>query len=183
MSANLRQKYLPAALIESEEFKALNPLQASRFEARFPYLEEIIENIERWLKHDSKDTTLRSFLDDLELDLAVIQNLPGVDKSEPSAWLVHSSWTFNCSAFELRAQLEPKIIESLECASLPLEATTGQIEEWLRGQTICARMVLQNFRSAATFASAIAHHVAIDILFGSLLVGTYKARLNPAVHN
>jgi hypothetical protein len=181
MPTNLQQQFLPAVLINSEEFRALSPTQISSFEARFTYVKEIIDNIERWLKHEDTDTTLRSFLDDLELDLAVAQNLPEEGKSLPSGWLVHSSWTFKCSASQMRAQLAPEVVSFLEHSSLPLDATAGEVEQWLRDQATNLCRILQNFHSATTFASAIAHHIAIDIVLGTLLLGTYKARLNPTV--
>jgi len=181
MSPDLQQPSLPAALIDSDEFRALDPKQVSNFQARFRYVQEIAEKIERWLSHKEPEVTLRLFLDNLELDLAVTQNLPEEDQTQQSAWLIHSSWTFECPVSRMRAQLTPDVVASIEQGPPPIDAQAGHVQQWLRDQGVALRHLLGRFHSAATFEVAIAYHIAIDILLANLLVGTYKARLNPAL--
>jgi hypothetical protein len=181
MSTDVQQPSLPVALTDSDEFRALKPEQVSNFEARFRYVQEIVEKIERWLSNQQPGVTLRSFLDDLELDLAVNQSLPEEDQTQQSAWLIHSSWTFECSVSQMRAQLTADVVTAIERGPPSVDAQAREVQQWLRDQGVALRHLLERFHSAATFEIAIAHHIAIDILLANLLVGTYKARLNPSL--
>jgi primosomal protein N'' len=163
--------------MDSEEFRALNAVQVSNLEARFRYVQEIVEKIERRLRQQP-GVALRSFLDDLELDLAVTQNLPEEDQTQQSAWLVHSSWTFECSVSNMRAQLSSGVIAAIESTPPSINARASEVEDWLRDQAAALRQTLGGFHSAVTFEIAIAYHIAIDIVLANLLVGSYKARLN-----
>lgn len=181
MSIDLQYPSLPAALVDSDEFRALNLTQISNLEARFRYVQEIIEKIGRWLHQNKPDIPLRSFLDDLELDLAVAQNLPEEDRTQQSAWLIHSSWTFECSVSQMRAQLTSDVVASIERGSPSIDAQASEVRDWLHNQTTALRDLLGRFYCATTFETAIAYHIAIDILLANLLAGTYKARLNTSL--
>ncbi len=171
----------PKALTDSTEFRALNADQASSLQARFRHIDEIVSNIEKWVEGKNRDDTLRSFLDDLELDLVSAQGWPGDQEKEQSSWLIHSSWTFEASASEMRRSIPQQVAEALDGQTLRLGATRGEVQTWLRSQVLSLRLAVEQIYAASSFAAAIASLIVVDILLVSMLAGVYKTRLNPSL--
>jgi hypothetical protein len=171
----------PAVLTDSNEFRSLNADQVSSLGARFRHIVEIIENVERWIEGKNADATLRSFLDDLELDLSSVQGWPGDQEKEQSSWLIHSSWTFEASPSAMRRAIPQQIVDALDSQTPGVAATGSEVQAWLRGQVLSLRLVIEQLYTASSFAGAIAALIAVDVLLANMLVGVYKTRLNPAL--
>lgn len=169
------QQSLPVAFMNSQEFKGLTQKQVFNLEARFRYVGEIVKNVEEWLSGNEEE--FKEFLDNLELDLSVNQNLPDGEERETS-YLIHSSWTFETTVAQLRHALSPPIIAWLD-ESLPrIDCSLTEFRFWLANQCRALRNVVTEFYAAKSFACAIAYFVAMNILLATMLAGTYKARLN-----
>jgi hypothetical protein len=176
------KRTLPSAITESSEFKNLTDKQIYNIEARFRYLDEIIDNIESWLAGSGKDVDVRSFLDDLELDLSVNQNLPhGQSVDFVSSWLIHTSWTFGTNAQSLVHDLSTTLLSKIEQNIPRISSSLDEFKAWLMEQCSAIKIALDDFYNAQTFTGAIAHHIAIDILLINMLAGIYKIRLNKLI--
>ena len=171
----------PKALTDSSEFRALNANQASSLQARFRHIDEIVSNIENWVEGKNRDDTFRSFLDDLELDLSAVQGWPADQEKEQSSWLIHSSWTFEASAAEMRRSIPQQVIDALDCQTPRVAATRDEVQAWLRNQVLSLRLAVEQIYAASSFAAAVAALIVVDILLASMLVGVYKTRLNPSL--
>src|SRR5437868_2793673 len=99
--STLATRPVPQALALSGEFKGLNSKQVAKFSARLAYVEEVVEGIRAFLSGGTAREPLRDFLDSLELD-ATSANVFSTNLQEhQSNYLVHSSWTFECSPEKL----------------------------------------------------------------------------------
>ncbi|MES2353497.1 MAG: hypothetical protein V4568_03670 [Pseudomonadota bacterium] len=170
------QKILPAVFMNSLEFKELTQKQVFNLEARFRYVGEIVENVESWLLNDGND--FKGFLDSLELDLSVNQNLPDESEDRETSHLIHSSWTFDTTVAQLRHALSPSIIAWLDQNLPRVDCSLTEFNAWLAIQCKALREVVTEFYGAQSFSSTIAHYIAMDILLANMLAGVYKARLN-----
>ena len=101
---------LPTAFTACDNFEKLTQKQIFNIVSRFSYIDEIVKNINEWL--DSGTIEFSHFIDDLELDLSVNQNLPGSENTE-SSYLIHSSWSFDMPLSTLRRELGEAIIKSI----------------------------------------------------------------------
>lgn len=179
------RKNLPTAFMACDDFNTLTQKQIFNIVARFNYIDEIIENIHEWL--DSEKIQFNHFIDDLELDLSVNQNLPG-DESMESSYLIHNSWSFNMSPSSLRSELSEAIIKSINEATPGIMCSIDDFKLWIKNQSLALNEAVTGFYSAKSSLSAIAFYIAIDIILISLLSSTYKMRLNdeltkPRTHN
>jgi hypothetical protein len=171
--------------MECDNFNRLTQKQIFSIVSRFNYIDEIIENINEWL--DSDKTELSHFIDDLELDLSVNQNLPG-DEGKESSYLIHNSWTFNMSPSSLRSELSETIIKSINEEIPGTMCSLDDFKLWIQNQSLALNEAVTGFYSAKSSPSAIAFYIAIDIILINLLSSTYKMRLNdeltkPRTHN
>lgn len=169
------RKNLPAAFMVCDDFNTLTQKQIFNIVARFRYIDEIIENIHEWL--DSEKTEFNHFIDDLELDLSVNQNLPGNEGME-SSYLIHSSWSFDMPPSSLRSELSEAIIKSINEVTPGTMCSLDDFKSWIKNQSLSLSNAVTGFYSAKSSSSAIAHYIAIDIILINLLSSAYKMRLN-----
>lgn len=169
---------LPAALIETEAFERMTEMQVVAFEGRLIYINEIIDSIDDWLAGRDPEG-VAAFIDRLEMDLAVNQNVPGEDAV--SSYLVHTAWTYDSSPQALLQALSPETAAVLDLPPPALDAPEAEIRSWLAMASDGLRRALDGFYSAISFTNALAHYIALDILLAGMLCGVYKTRLNPAV--
>lgn len=119
---------------------------------------------------------LKLFLDDLELDVAVNQNLSNAEDTI-SAWLTHHSWTFDMTGSSLSNQLSSDLLPFLDTKVVDLRCTTKEYMSWLLRQALGIKIALKNFYSSGSLEQVVAHIIAIDILLCNTLLGLYKSRL------
>ena len=168
---------LPRALTDLENFRQLTEREAKLFESRFEYVGQILDSIDAWLTR--KDRDFRDFLDNLELDLSVNQNLPTDLNKKHTSYLIHTSWTFDVTIAEMRQSLPADLATELDREIPPLDCSIAQFDYWLSEQTKAIDAAISGLYAVTTAAAALTLLTAIDILLGKLLVGSYKARLNP----
>lgn len=169
---------LPAAVTETVAFARLTEMQVVAFEGRLIYINEIADSIEDWLAGRDPEG-LGAFLDRLEMDLAVNQNVPGEDAV--SSYLVHTAWTYDSSPQAMQQALAPETLAALDRPPPALNAPEEAIRDWLGAASNGLRLALEGFYRAASFTAALGHYIALDILLAGMLCGVYKARLNPVV--
>jgi hypothetical protein len=173
---------LPEAFTDTDEFRGLTEPQIQSFKSRLDYVREIIHNIEEWLTTVPTVESFRDFLSELELDLAVNQNLPRDNNREAiSSWLIHDSWTFETNSMLMKEALSNSVVAQLDKPTPSINANLTEFCSWLAGQCEALREATDKFCTADSFTAAIAHYLAMDVILANLLVGTYKARLNPAL--
>ncbi len=173
------KREFPAAFTQSDDYKNLTAKQVASIQSRFKYIEEIICQIEAWVSSTRSVEDVRGFLDSLELDISVNQNLPEEDKSNIySSWLIHSSWTFCLSGALLYQQLSCDITSAIEQPLPSCRCSIQEFKTWLHGQSNALSKILEEFYSACQWESIVAHLIALDIILANMLVGLYKSRLN-----
>lgn len=171
------ERPIPAALVDSDEFRNLNQAQQQNFSARLYYIEEICLKSQEWLQFREGFESLSSFIDEIELDLLI--NIGNDEKdSSISPWLIHSSWTFNTSA---QCMLDC-VSDCLTCDAVEVDIGFNcdelEFSDWLKKHIDCIRLLLDKFYVAHSFDCAIGNLIAIDICMITLLSGVLKQRFN-----
>jgi hypothetical protein len=172
-----KDRPLPSPIASSEEFTDLTEKQRFNYQARLRHVEEITLRIEEWLT--GAETDFFAFLDSIELDLYINQGAPvGSGEDHVSAWLFHTSWTFETSVEKMSRFISPKLREQIELPQPGLDAAIDQFRAWIRDQNQALTSVLDSFFAASSFDEAMANQIAVDTLLVNLLAGVTRARLN-----
>lgn len=171
-----QERELPEALVSCDEFAELNETQRRNYRARLRYIEEITLKIDEWV--NGRETDFFAFLDSIELDLYINQGAPADPANHVSAWLVHTSWSFETSAAQMSRFLSPDLRAQIEMAQPHLDAHIEQFRAWMKGQNEALKVTLDGLFRAASFHDAMANQLAIDVLLLNVLSGVAKARLN-----
>jgi len=179
-----QQIVLPSALQEAAAFRALSPAQKNHFDTRMAYIAEIPRAIKDWVARTEIPTEFWPFVDELALDLSV--NLCVIDASTDktvSSWLVHSTWASDASAAKMHNAVTPMLRKSLGRGLPDLSCNRSDFRSWLVDMNEVLEISLRSFYAATTFEDALAHHIAIDIVLGKMLVATEQLRLSSAASN
>jgi len=166
---------LPDALLRSDDYLELNEKQAFNLQARFDYIDEIVDDITQWLNGVSDSETLDDFLNMLEVDVAVNQNLNTGDNYE-SSWVIHSSWGDGVEEKASWDKLPTDVLTSLDDDLPKLSAGDTEVNAWLENQRNALRRALETLSDANDFAETLSSILAVDILMAKLLAGIYKLR-------
>ena len=178
LGAGMSRGDLPAVLVEQYRELGISEKRASGIKARLDYIEEVVEKINAWLSEKGGSESLKLFLDDLEVDVAVNLSVT-LDESkglEPG-WVDHHAWTAELEAKPLQQHLSPVIRQGLDQRLLPLDATDEEVESWLRGQAGLLRGILDGFYSSVTIESTAAYLMALDVSLAYDLACLVKMRL------
>ncbi len=175
-------RQLPAALKESAHFQALTEQEATSFQARLAYIEEILQRIEGWLALDNEwvrgENDPRAFLDPLELDLAINQNPCYERDKRISCWLIHSTWIPEKCHYHTLDHLSNKLINRIEESLPPLSCKISIFTTWLSHQADALKSTLNELYDADHYEKVYAHLIALDCLLTKLLLGLITARMN-----
>jgi hypothetical protein len=171
------ERPLPTPVEQGRDFRDLNETQKRNYKSRLRFIEQITMEMDDWL--GGKENDFRSFLDRIELHLAINQGAPHDADLNISSWLMHTSWTFETSARQMYAQLEKELVSELDHPLPGLDPDLTQLNNWLTHQNSALKAALDRFYAAQTFDSAMAHQIAIDILVTNLLSSVVRVRLNP----
>jgi hypothetical protein len=171
------ERPLPPSIVSCDEFENLSEKQRFNYRARLRYVEEITLKIDEWLA--GKETDFFSFLDTVELDLYINQGAPvGNGEDHVSAWLIHTSWTFETSVAKMLRSLQSSVRERIDAPPPGLDAPIDQFRSWIQGQNEALTTALNSYFGAESFDQAMANQLAIDALLLNVLSGVCKARLN-----
>jgi hypothetical protein len=170
---------LPDALVQSEDFRELNPKQVDNFVARLSYISEVADTIEEALA--SNDQQARDIMDDVELDVAQLLSVYEDPEARVSPWLVHSSWTFSAPARDMRGCLPRVVVDALNQDPPSINGNPAQFTSWLRLQSRGLRISLKSLPDAPSLSAAIGLCIAMDTILSAILVGICRARLNPSL--
>lgn len=166
---------LPKALIASNDWLGLTQSQQFNFESRIKYINEIVDNISEWLEGSSEWGSLSEFLDDLELDVSVNQNLNS-DEDFVSSWLIHSTWG-NSERDRISAALLPSVVISALDRPLPdIEIGNAAVTAWLKLHRDALQASLGAFYNSTAFSEVLSSILVFDTLMAMLLCGLYKLR-------
>ena len=166
---------LPIVLTQSEDYLELTEKQSLNFQSRMNYILEITDNITEWLNGKGNWASLEAFLDDLELDVSVNQNLNTGD-DYISSWLIHNSWGDGVEEKASLAKLPVDVLASLDADLPELRAQDTEVNAWLEGLRDALRRVLETLLAANNFAEVLSSILAMDMLMVNLLAGLYKLR-------
>ena len=167
---------LPGALLRSDDYLELSEKQAFNLQARFNYIDEIVNDITQWINSESNSEMLDDFLDTLELDVNVNLSIDSGNDNE-SIWLIHSSWGDGIEERPSQDKLPTDVLTSLD-ADLPrLSADDAEINAWLKNQSNTLRRALKALSAASDFSEVLSSILAVDILMAKLLAGIYKLRI------
>jgi len=170
---------LPAALVESDEFRQLNGKQAQNFSARLGYVAEVIATAREFLSGGVENEPLSAFLDGLELDTVSANVFSTHLEEHQQNYLVHSSWTFTCTPEVLfQAVKEVPAVVNPPAINTSI-ASESAVKQWLRNLIDGMAVALRRFHEAPSFCVAIANLIAVDALLSELLSGLIRSRLNP----
>lgn len=172
-----KSRQIPDALNRMNEFIELSDGQRLAFRTRLIYIEQITEEILEWLGH--QDRSIAVFLDAIELLLYVNQGAPtGAPSETVSAYMIHSSWTFQTTASKMRSSLPAVVVRALNAAPPTCEATSIEIADWLQAQNTSLIASLNGFYGAKNVHEVMSCLVAIDATVCALLLGAMRFRLN-----
>ena len=151
---------LPHALTSSAEFQELTSREREQFEARFERVTMIVEQVETWLS--GRGESLKEFVDTLELDLAVTQNLPNPSNADErqTSYLIHSSWTFETTVAGMQHALSPEVSKALDNPVPSLTCSLSEFKRWLQEGARAIRLSLDLFSGAQTFSEVLGAYIA-----------------------
>lgn len=166
---------LPDAFLNASDVKARSSVQVTNFAKRLDYITEIAARIilEGLTVVELDD--FRNFLNDLELDVSVNHHFSSGDDITP--WIVHTSWTFDLTARELRSELSKTSLSALQEAIPLLNASRAQFSTWLNTQGVGLREAMDSFYCARSFSNAVANLIAMDIILARILTSLSAATL------
>ncbi|MBK6982953.1 MAG: hypothetical protein IPH30_16580 [Betaproteobacteria bacterium] len=170
---------IPDALTLSDEFKRLNSKQVSNFVARLGYVDEVVETLHSFLRGGAADESLREFLDNLELDVFFALVFSSNPEEHQSNYLVHSSWSFECTPQQLAEIVGEDLMTGGAGASKTAFATESELIDWIRDVAKRLELALKHFVGSRVYCSAIAHLMVLDAVLTELLSGLIRARFNP----
>ncbi|HEV2189250.1 MAG TPA: hypothetical protein VGR70_18720 [Stellaceae bacterium] len=170
------ERRLPKILEMSDRYQDANELQKKNLKGRFQFIEQITLEIAEWL--DRTETDFDAFLDRIELHLAINQGAPLDAEGSVSAWLIHTSWTFETSPRKMRQELSHDLASELNRSPPSIDDNLARFNLWLNQQNSALIAALADFRASKTIDAALANLIAIDALLLNLLTGATRARLN-----
>ena len=171
-------RHLPSCIFENAEIQKLTDRQISSLLSRFDRIDDIVEQIRDWTRRNDARST-KEFLDSVEVDLVISQNLPEENPEEAiSSYIVHSSWTFSIEASELGDALPDATIRAIDMAVPSINSDEAVFRNWIVALAEALDSECEQFFSSKLFREVVAHFIAIDILLANLLLGVYKVRLN-----
>jgi len=171
---------LPLAFAKSSDYEELDEEQRLSLLRRLDSTRALGESLASGKRLSEALDTI-DFFENLELDVAILQELDSAHRGGLSRWLLHYSWTFETSPPEMRQSLPAHLSPLLDAAE---PESTASLEKYLDWFTEVGRelvLLVEEFSAAATFASALAIHVLIDLLLARLLLSCYKLRLNQSL--
>lgn len=171
---------LPLAIASSGEFRSLNESQQLSMLRRLDNARSLGMSLATKTRLQASDDFL-DFVEDLELDAALLQELDSAPRGGLTRWQIHYSWTFETSPQEMAKSLS---VETMALADFQEPGLTAALDEYCIWFMEFGRRlvdVVDQFSAADSFATAMAQHVVLDVLLARLLIACYKLRLNPSM--
>jgi hypothetical protein len=172
MSASVE---LPLALLQSDDYGALNDEQRRNFLARLRYCEEIAEKAVAAAQ--MQDLDLLDAVDDIELDVLSILSGFGEVDSTVSIYKVHSSWTFECDRRSMAAFVPSAAVDFLRQPPIGLTACAAEVVAWLDRWGRALRTSLDCLTAATSFTAAVTQLIVVDALVSSYVAFAACVRL------
>lgn len=168
---------LPACVTKSPDYQALSAAARHEFAARIKYISEIPQRISELEEMAVIDDWLFA-LDNIELACLVNLSIRSEPKGNVTPWLLHTSWTFECTTRSLAKSIEAEF-KSLVTLPIPgFDATQVEIVAWVSAMKDGLDRELKNFQSALDFSNAVGALIKIDIILTLLIAGFAKAKFN-----
>ncbi|WP_250624057.1 hypothetical protein [Pinirhizobacter soli] len=168
---------LPAVFVESEEFRALPEDQRQSLLRRLDNTKSLGLSLESGSRLASA-SDFTDFTEDLELDVALLQELDSADRGGLSRWQLHFTWSFETSPERMRQALPAFCVELLDAHEPSQDAQVDSYNAWfieIGGNLV---KIIDCIETSTTFDAVLAAHIVLDIVLGRLLVACYKIRLN-----
>lgn len=169
------QNLLPATLLASDDYVALNDEQRRNFAARLRYCEEIAEKAND--AASAPDNDLFDAIDDIELDALSIMSLSSDVHASVSPYKVHSSWTFEADHQMMALHVGSDIAEFLGASPIELGASNDEIRAWLQQWSQMLGLSISRLAGSSSFTEAVVHLILIDAVVSSYLVSAAIIRL------
>jgi hypothetical protein len=156
----------PLALTQSDDYRALSPEQRKGLLGRLLHTHELVDASLLGAKASGDEQ--KEILSELELDAMSVIDLRDPEKGV-SAYLVHQSWTFDCSNCRLADYVDPAVFVAVAALQMTVDASPDQVSTWLRQWSAALQATYDRLSRAKVFCEAIAQLIAIDLLVASLL--------------
>jgi hypothetical protein len=165
----------PLALTQSDDYRALSPEQRKGLTGRILHAYELVDGSLLGAKASGGEQ--KEILPELELDAMTLIG-PRDPEKGVSAYLVHESWTFDCSDCRLADYVDPAVFVAAAALQMTVDASPDQVSAWLRQWSAALQATYDKLSSAKVFCEAIAQLIAIDLLVASLLTKIALLRLS-----
>lgn len=171
---------LPAVFVESEEFRTLPEDQRRSLLRRLDNAKALGLSLESGSRLASA-SDFTDFTEDLELDVALLQELDSADRGGLSRWQLHYSWSFETSPERMRLALPGFCVDLLDAHEPSHDALVDSYNAWfveIGGNLV---KIIDCIETSTTFDEVLAAHIVLDVVLCRLLVACYKIRLNRLV--
>ena|ERR1700733_1598609 len=168
---------LPVCITESSDYQALSKEARHEFAARIKYIAEIPQRISELEGMAGIDDWLFA-LDNIELACLVNLSIRSEPKGNVTPWLLHTSWTFECTTRSLATTIGTDFKYLVTHPVPDFDATQDEIMAWVKSMKYGLDRELKNFRSAGDFCNAIGALIKIDIILTQLASGFAKTKFN-----
>jgi len=166
---------LPAALVDSADFEALNDSQKRNFTARVNYFAEVAAKAAA--AASEPDATLLDSIDDIELDASSIMGVGSNVETAVTPYRIHSSWTFECDRDAMAGHVPSEVASFLATARLAIGLTLQDARTWLQRWAECMHQMLRQLGGSSTFTEAVTDLIVLDALISLFLVFAVAVRL------
>ena len=171
---------LPLAIESSEEFRSLDESQRLSLLRRLDNARALGVSLASGKRFQESDDFL-DFVEDLELDVSLVQELDGAPQGGLTRWQIHYSWTFETSPSKMFGSLDAETVKAIDFHEPSLDAEIEDYKIWFKEVGEWTVGLIDKFSGADGFDSAMALLVALDVMLGRLLIACYKLRINEKI--
>lgn len=174
---NINLSEVPAVIRDSLEFESLSDAEADAFKVRLNRAVDLATTLASGVRLSNADGFL-DFVEDLQLDLASAQEIPGESGVILSRWILHYSWSFESSPRLMHDSLPFGLLKSLDFQEPSIEAPVEQYLSWFKEAGLNLLSALASFSGARTFHDALGSYIVADVILARLLLACFKLRLH-----
>jgi len=167
---------IPAPLLLSDDYSSLNSEQKRNFSARMEYVEEIAR-----AGFDSAnvgDNFLLDCIDNIEVDALAIISAFSNPETSVTPYVVHSSWTFECSRSEMAKMVVLDAEKLLMARSFGFSMSITEVRDWIQCWARALYLTMKKFVDSVSFTEVIVQLIVADALIALFLTFAAMARLN-----
>jgi hypothetical protein len=169
---------IPTCFLLSNDWISLSDKARINFIKRIEFTVESINSVSTAVEADSK---IDKTIDDIELEALISLSIPTDSKDELTAYIIHSSLTFECDEARMASFINT---EAMEIFNIPIsDAASSElsVKKWLKKWANAAQITIKRFSNSEIFTEAVTQLIILDALLSTALTMAAIFRLKNRV--